>query len=82
MLQESKKEIEPHIYLRRIKSPILHIVGKLDGVFDYEKSFKPWNELVGTSEKDKKIVILENIGHGLPKDTIIKYQLEFLKKYN
>ena len=82
MLQESKKEIEPHIYLRRIKSPILHIVGKLDGVFDYEKSFKPWNELVGTPAKDKKIVILENTGHALPKDSIIKYQLEFLKKYN
>jgi hypothetical protein len=55
MLQESKKEIEPHIYLRRIKLPILHIVGKLDGVFDYEKSFKPWNELVGTPEKEKKL---------------------------
>jgi hypothetical protein len=55
MLQESKKEIEPHIYLRRIKLLILHIVGKLDGVFDYEKSFKPWNELVGTPEKEKKL---------------------------
>jgi len=82
MLQKSKKEIEPHIYLRRIKIPILHVVGKLDGVFDYEKSFRPWNKLVGTPEKDKKIVILENIGHGLPKDTIIKYQLQLLKKYN
>ena len=82
MLQKSKKEIEPHIYLRRIKIPVLHIVGKSDGVFDHEKSFKPWNKLIGTPAKDKKIVILENIGHGLPKDTIIKYQLELLKKYN
>ena len=71
MLQKSKKEIEPHIYLRRIKIPVLHIVGKSDGVFDHEKSFKPWNKLIGTPVKDKKIVILENIGHGLPKDTII-----------
>ena len=82
MLQKSKKEIEPHIYLRRIKIPILHIVGKSDGFFDHEKSFKPWNKLIGTPEKDKTNIILENTGHGLPKDTIIKYQLEFLKKYN
>ena len=82
MLQKSKKEIEPHIYLRRIKIPILHIVGKSDGFFDHEKSFKPWNKLIGTPEKDKMNIILENTGHGLPKDTIIKYQLEFLKKYN
>ena len=50
--------------------------------FDHEKSFKPWNKLIGTPEKDKMNIILENTGHGLPKDTIIKYQLEFLKKYN
>ena len=36
MLQKSRKEIEAHFYLRRIKIPILHIVGKLDGIFEYE----------------------------------------------
>ena len=35
MLQKSRKEIEAHFYLRRIKIPILHIVGKLDGIFEY-----------------------------------------------
>ena len=82
MLQKSRKEIESHLYIRRIKIPILHIVGKLDGIFEYEDSFLPWNKLIGTPEKDKHIITLEKIGHGLPKDIMIKNQLEFLKKYN
>ena len=82
MLQRSKKEIEPHIYLRRVKVPILHIVGTLDGIFEYEDSFIPWNKLIGTPEKDKRIIISEGAGHGLNRDLIIENQLKFLKKYN
>lgn len=82
MLQKSRKEIESHLYVRRIKIPILHIVGKLDGIFEFEDSFLPWNELVGTPDEDKKIVILDEIGHGLPKDLMIDKHLQFIKKYN
>ena len=82
MLQKSRKEIEAHLYLRRIKIPILHIVGKLDGIFEYEDSFLPWNKLIGTPKKDKLNIVLDNAGHGLPKDVIIENHLEFLKKYN
>ncbi len=82
MLQRSKKEIEPHIYLRRVKIPILHIVGTLDGIFEYEDSFIPWNKLIGTPEKDKKIIVVEGGGHGLDNDIVIENQLKFLKEYN
>ena len=82
MLQKSRKEIESHLYVRRIKIPILHIVGKLDGFFEYEESFLPWNNLIGTPKKDKSIIVLEDVGHGLPKDVMIKNHLNFLKKYN
>ena len=82
MLQKSRKEIESHLYVRRIKVPILHIVGKLDGIFEYEDSFLPWNQLIGTPEKDKTIIILDKVGHGLPKDVMIENHLKFLKKYN
>jgi hypothetical protein len=82
MLQKSRREIESHLYVRRIEIPILHIVGKLDGIFEFEDSFIPWNELIGTNEKDKTIIILENVGHGLPKDLMIENHLKFLKKYN
>ena len=75
-------QIESHLYVRRIEIPILHIVGKLDGIFEFEDSFIPWNELIGTNEKDKTIIILENVGHGLPKDLMIENHLKFLKKYN
>lgn len=82
MLQKSRKEIESHLYIRRIKIPILHIVGKLDGIFEYEDSFLPWNNLLGTPEKDKSIIVLDNIGHGLPKEVMIINHLKFLEKYN
>lgn len=82
MLQKSRREIESHLYVRRIKIPILHIVGKLDGIFEFEDSFIPWNELLGTNEKDKTTIVLENVGHGLPQDLMIENHLKFLKKYN
>ena len=77
MLQKSRKEIESHLYIRRIKIPILHIVGKLDGIFEFEESFLPWNELVGTPKKDKNIIILDNKGHGIPRDIMIQNHLKF-----
>ena len=84
MLQKSRKEIEAHIYLRRIKIPILHIVGKLDGIFEYEDSFLPWNKLIGTPEEDKFIIAIDKAGHGdgISQDIIINNHLELLKKYN
>jgi hypothetical protein len=82
MLQKSRKEIESHLYVRRIKIPILHIVGKRDGIFEYEESFLPWNNLIGTPEKDKSIIVLEDVGHGLPKDVMVENHLNFLEKYN
>ena len=82
MLQKSRKEIESHLYVRRINIPILHIVGKLDGIFEFEDSFLPWNELIGTPEIHKKIIILDKVGHGLPQDIMIDNHLQLLKKYN
>lgn len=82
MLQKSRKEIESHLYVRRIKIPILHIVGKLDGIFEFEDSFLPWDELIGTNKEDKLTIILDKVGHGLPKDIMIKNHIKFLKKYN
>jgi hypothetical protein len=62
--------------------PVLHIVGTLDGIFEYEDSFIPWNKLIGTPEKDKRIIISEGVGHGLNRDLLIENQLKFLKEYN
>ena len=81
MLQKSKKEVEAHYYVRRIKTPILHIVGKEDGIFGYEENYKPWKKLIGTSEDELKLIELDNVGHGLPWDTIIKHHSNWIKSH-
>ncbi len=80
-VQKSKKEIEPAIFIRRIKIPVMHITGKLDGVFEYENSQIPMQKLLGTPKTDQKMIVLEGVGHGIPKDTIVVNHLQWLKKY-
>ena len=82
MMQKSKNEVEAHYYLRRIKTPILHIIGKLDGIFGYEESYLPWKNLVGTEPENLKTIEYDNFGHGIPKDTIIKYHQSWIEKYS
>ena len=81
MMQKSKKEVEAHYYVRRIKTPILHIIGKEDGIFGYEESYKPWRKLIGTTKDKLKLIELDNVGHGLPWDTIIKHHSNWIKKH-
>ena len=82
MMQKSKNEVEAHYYLRRIKTPILHIIGKLDGIFGYGESYLPWKNLVGTEPENLKTIEYDNFGHGIPKDTIIKYHQSWIEKYS
>ena len=56
MMQKSKKEIEAHYYVRRIKTPIFHIIGKQDGIFGYKESYLPWKELIGTPKEKLKVI--------------------------
>ena len=81
MMQKSKKEVEAHYYVRRIKTPILHIVGKEDGIFGFEESYKPWKELIGTAKDKLKLIELDNVGHGLPWDTIRKHHSNWIKAH-
>ena len=81
-MQKSKKEIDEHYYLRRVKTPIFHIVGKLDATLGYEDVYLPWKKLVGTDRKDLKTLELDGFGHGIPKDTIVKYHKSWIEKYS
>lgn len=81
-MQRSKKEIDEHYYLRRVKTPIFHIVGKLDATLGYEDVYLPWKKLVGTDLKDLRTLELEDFGHGIPKDTIVKYHKNWIEKYS
>ena len=76
-----KREIDPSLFIRRIKIPVMHITGRLDGVFEYENSQIPMQKLLGTPKKDQKMIVLDGVGHGIPKDTVVVNHLEWLRKY-
>ena len=82
MMQKSKKEIEAHYYVRRIKTPIFHIIGKQDGIFGYKESYLPWKKLIGTPKENLKVIVYDELGHGIPRDTIIKYQANWYKQFS
>ena len=81
-VQKSKPEIDPAIYARRVYIPVMHITGKNDGIFDFENSQLPMQKLLGTPAKDLEMIVLEGVGHAIPKDIRIKNHLRWLKKYN
>ena len=81
-VQKSKPEVDPAFYTRRITIPIMHITGKQDGIFDYENSQIPMQELLGTPTKDQEMIVLEGVGHAISKDIRIKNHLRWLKKHN
>ena len=79
-LPKGKKEISPALFARRVNVPIMHIYGKSDGFFTYDDSFKPWKKLIGTKAEDLQVIELDDVGHGIPKDIVIKNHLSFLKE--
>ena len=81
-VQKSKPEIDPALFTRRIKIPVMHITGKNDGIFDYENSQLPMQKLLGTPLKDQEMIVLDGVGHAIPKDIMIGNHLRWLKKYN
>jgi dienelactone hydrolase len=80
-LPRSQRAIDPALFIRRVRTPIMHITGKLDGVFEYETSQIPMQKLLGTPKRDQKMIVLEDVGHGIPRDTIIVNHLAWIKKY-
>ena len=81
-VQKSKPEVEPAYFTRRITIPVMHITGKNDGIFDYENSQVPMQKLLGTSSKNKKMIVLDGVGHLIPKDIMIENHLEWLRKHH
>jgi formylglycine-generating enzyme required for sulfatase activity/dienelactone hydrolase len=67
-------------FLPRVKVPVLHFSGLYDTDFRYETSSKPFHELLGTSETDKKHVV-EPTGHFVPFDVVAGETLDWLDRY-
>ena len=67
-------------YIPRIRIPVLMFNGKYDAFRPFETNIKPYFELLGTPEKDKRLCLYET-GHFVPKSELIKETLNWLDKY-
>lgn len=79
-MQKSLPEVDQIQYLPRISNPTLMLNGKYDFFFPYESSQKPFFTLLGTPEKDKKLIISEG-SHSYPRIGMIKEVLSWLDNY-
>ncbi|MFC2126437.1 SUMF1/EgtB/PvdO family nonheme iron enzyme, partial [Bacteroidota bacterium] len=67
-------------YLPRINIPVLMLNGKYDVIFPFDRAAKPFFNLLGTPEKDKRLIVYET-DHGVHQNEMIKETLAFLDKY-
>ncbi len=80
LFQKALPEAEAIYFLPRIKSPVLMLNGKYDFFFPYETSQRPFFELIGTSNENKKIIAYEG-GHSVPRTQLVKETLAWLDRY-
>ncbi len=80
MMQKTFPEGDPLNFFPRVKIPVLMLNGKNDTFFPVETSQKPMFKLIGTPEKDKKIILYEG-GHLVPKSELMKESLSWFDKY-
>jgi class 3 adenylate cyclase/formylglycine-generating enzyme required for sulfatase activity/dienelactone hydrolase len=80
MMQKTLPEVDPLHFLPRVKIPTLMLNGRNDTFFPLETSQKPMFNLLGTPEKDKKIIIYEG-GHLVPKSELMKESLRWFDQY-
>jgi len=67
-------------YVPRIKIPVLMLNGKYDVTSPYETTVKPFYDLLGTPETDKRLCVYET-DHYVPKNEMIRETLAWLDKY-
>jgi len=67
-------------YISRVRTPTLMLNGKYDIGFPLETNVRPAFKLLGTPEKDKKLVVYDS-DHYVPKKELIKESLDWLDRY-
>lgn len=78
--KRSRQEVDPINFITRIKVPTLMLNGKYDFNFPYDLSVAPMYLLIGTPEKDKKLVLYDT-DHFIPRTELIKESLDWLDTY-
>ena len=73
-------EAEQINFLRHVKIPTLMVNGRYDHFFPVDSSQKPFFQLLGAPEADKKYVLFES-GHAPPRKDVIRESLDWLDKY-
>lgn len=72
---------DPMNYAPHVKVPVLMLNGRYDTTFPLESSQRPFFQLLGTPDKDKKHVVYES-GHGaFPRPDAVRECLDWLDKY-
>ena len=79
-MEKTLPEIDQLSYLPRIFQPVLMLNGKHDMYFPVETSQKPMFELLGTPNKDKKLIIYD-AGHQVPLIELVKETLLWYDQY-
>jgi dienelactone hydrolase len=76
----AREEAQAINYISHITVPTLMLNGRFDMNFPLETAVRPAYNLLGTPEKDKKLVIYET-DHYIPKKDVSKESLEWLDRY-
>ena len=79
-MQKALPEADQINFLPRVYQPLLMLNGKYDMFFPMETSQKPMFNLLGTPEKDKKLIIYDT-GHLVPRTDFIRETLAWYDKY-
>lgn len=80
LFQRALREADQIHFLPRVRSPVLMLNGKYDFFFPYETSQRPFFELLGTPQADKRMIVYEG-GHSVPPTETIKETLAWLDRY-
>ena len=78
--QRTLPEVDAINFVTRVKVPVLMLNGRYDHFFPVESSQRPFFDLLGTPEKDKRQVVYES-GHAVPRKEFIRESLDWLDKY-
>jgi len=74
-------EVDPLNFVTHVTIPVLMLAGRYDGQYSLESLQRPFFRLLGTADKDKKLVIYEG-GHGaFPRPAAVRECLKWLDRY-
>ncbi|HUS20139.1 MAG TPA: dienelactone hydrolase family protein [Terriglobales bacterium] len=73
-------EVDPVNFASRVQQPVLMLNGRYDFFFPVESSQEPFFRLLGSAKDQKKHIIFES-GHNIPRNEMIRENLNWLDEY-